>query len=339
MGLIAALSLRRPFPGRGVLRAFMLLPYVAPVVAATFVWKVMLDEQSGIINYWGTTFFGWDNTINFLGTKPYALLTVIAFEIWRYFPFAFLFITARLLAVPADIEEAATVDGATVWQKFRFVILPQLMPTIALLSVLRMIMTFNKFDDVYLLTGGTAGTEVAAVRVIDTLNYLVRHRRRGGRGAGAGGHSRRVPVHLRQVRQQAGGGGIVMDNATIQRNTFGVLRWVAIVIFAAVTIFPFYYMVLLSLVPISRTAAGSGPAVGPAGRDLARFLPGGPHPGVRGRSGIPAFMLNSAIVAFATVVLTLAGLGARRLRGRPAAGSAGASTSARCSWRCTCSPR
>jgi multiple sugar transport system permease protein len=170
VGLIAALCLRRPFPGRGVLRAFMLLPYVAPVVAATFVWKVMLDEQSGIINHWGTTILGWDNTINFLGTKPYALLTVIAFEIWRYFPFAFLFLTARLLAVPADIEEAATVDGATVWQKFRYVILPQLMPTIALLSVLRMIMTFNKFDDVYLLTGGAAGTEVSAVRVIDTLN-------------------------------------------------------------------------------------------------------------------------------------------------------------------------
>src|SRR3954454_10522622 len=64
VGLVAALALRRPFPGRGVLRAFMLLPYVAPVVAATFVWKVMLDEQSGIINHWGTTIFGWANTIN-----------------------------------------------------------------------------------------------------------------------------------------------------------------------------------------------------------------------------------------------------------------------------------
>lgn len=170
VGLIAALCLRRPFPGRGVLRAFMLLPYVAPVVAATFVWKVGLDEQSGIINYWGTEILGWESPINFLGTRPYALLTVIAFEIWRYFPFAFLFLTARLLAVPHDIEEAATVDGATPWQTFRFVILPQLLPTIALLSVLRMIMTFNKFDDVYLLTGGIAGTEVSAVRVIDTLN-------------------------------------------------------------------------------------------------------------------------------------------------------------------------
>jgi ABC-type sugar transport system permease subunit len=170
VGLIAALVLRRPFPGRGALRALMLLPYVAPVVAATFVWKVMLDGQSGIVNSWGSSLLGWDEPINFLGTKPYALLTVIAFEIWRYFPFAFLFITARLLTVPADLEEAATVDGASPWQNFRFVVLPQLSTVIALLAVLRMVMTFNKFDDVYLLTGGTAGTEVAAVRVIDTLN-------------------------------------------------------------------------------------------------------------------------------------------------------------------------
>jgi len=170
VGLIAALVLRKPFPGRGLVRACMLLPYVAPVVAATFVVKVMLDPQSGIINYWGTTILGWNQPINFLGTKPFALLTVIAFEIWRYFPFAFLFLTARLLAVPGDIEEAADVDGATPWQSFRFVLLPQLLPVIGVIAVLRMIMTFNKFDDVYLLTGGAAGTEVSAVRVIDTLN-------------------------------------------------------------------------------------------------------------------------------------------------------------------------
>ena len=170
VGLIAALALRRPFPGRGVLRAFMLLPYVAPVVAAAFVWKTMLDEQSGIVNYWGVHVFGWQDPVNFLGTEPYALFTVIAFEIWRYFPFAFLFVTARLLAVPHDIEEAAVVDGATPVQNFRYVLLPQLLPVLGLLAILRLIMTFNKFDDVYLLTGGGAGTDVAAVRVIDKLN-------------------------------------------------------------------------------------------------------------------------------------------------------------------------
>ncbi|MEE3922358.1 sugar ABC transporter permease [Micromonospora sp. BRA006-A] len=101
----------------------------------------------------------------FLSQESTALWTVIAFEAWRYFPFAFLFLLARLQAVPGELEEAARVDGATPTQRFRHILLPQLWPVIALIGVLRFIMTFNKFDDVYLLTGGAAGTEVVSVRV------------------------------------------------------------------------------------------------------------------------------------------------------------------------------
>jgi multiple sugar transport system permease protein len=182
VGLIAALALRRPFPGRNVARACMLLPYVAPVVAVTFVWRTMLNPQFGVVNHWGTKLPGWDEPIAFFTQRsmdvsvfgvsmgiPIALLTVIAFEAWRSFPFAFLFLTARLHAVPASIEEAARVDGATPLQRFRYVILPQLMPTIAVLTVLRFIWTFNSFDEIYLLTGGGAGTEVVAVRVYNFL--------------------------------------------------------------------------------------------------------------------------------------------------------------------------
>ncbi|MFJ2398025.1 MULTISPECIES: carbohydrate ABC transporter permease [unclassified Streptomyces] len=182
LGLIAALALRKPFRGRGLLRAAMLLPYCAPVVAVSFVWEVALSPQYGIVNDWGRRLFGWDDPIAFLSTREYevhllglhfniplALLTVIAFECWRYFPFAFLFILARLQALPGGLEEAAKVDGATTSQRFRYVLLPQLMPVIALLCVLRFMLTFNKFDDVYLLTGGGAGTDVAAVRVYDFL--------------------------------------------------------------------------------------------------------------------------------------------------------------------------
>jgi multiple sugar transport system permease protein len=170
----------------------MLLPYVAPVVAATFVWSVMLNPQFGIINHWGAKFLGWDEPIAFLSQRsaevsilgldvevPVALLTVIFFEMWRSFPFAFLFITARLQAVPGSMEEAALVDGATPTQRFRHVVLPQLMPTIAVLALLRFIWTFNNFDDIYLLTGGGAGTQVVAVRVYD---YLIN---RGDIGAAA----------------------------------------------------------------------------------------------------------------------------------------------------------
>ncbi|MDO5724477.1 MAG: sugar ABC transporter permease [Flaviflexus sp.] len=164
VGLIAALALRGAFRGRGFVRSLMLLPYVAPVVAVAFVWQVMLHPQYGILNHYLP-----GGAISFFSVRPWAFISVIVFEIWRYFPFAFLFLSARLVALPRDIEEAALVDGVTPWQNFRYVVLPQLMPTISLLAVLRLIMTFNKFDDVYLLTGGAAGTEVAAVRVYNRL--------------------------------------------------------------------------------------------------------------------------------------------------------------------------
>jgi multiple sugar transport system permease protein len=169
LGLVAALALRRPFRGRGFVRASLLLPYVAPVVAATFVWGVMLNPQFGIVNEIGTGLLGWDEPIAFLSERPTALITVIVFEMWRSFPFAFLFLTARLQAAPATLEEAARVDGATPTQVFRHIVWPQLLPTIAVLALLRFIWTFNNFDDIYLLTGGGAGTEVISVRVFDYL--------------------------------------------------------------------------------------------------------------------------------------------------------------------------
>ena len=191
LGLVAALALRAPFRGRGVVRACMLVPYVAPVVAATFVWTTMLNPQFGITNHYGTTLLGWNEPIAFLSSSepisPFgidlhvsmSLATVVLFEGWRSFPFAFLFITARMQAIPESLEEAATVDGATPSQRFRHIVLPQLLPTIAVLTVLRFIWTFNNFDDIYLLTGGAAGTQVVAVRVYD---YLIN---RGDIGAAA----------------------------------------------------------------------------------------------------------------------------------------------------------
>lgn len=182
LGLIASLALRKPFKGRTLIRASMLLPYVAPIVAVTFTWATMLDPQFGVINYWGKRLFGWEEAIPFLSERvrdvnilglqfeiPTALVAVILFEAWRSFPFAFLFLTARLHAVPDSLEEAARVDGATPIQRFFYIILPQLLPTIAMLSVLRFIWTFNSFDDIYLLTGGGAGTEVVAVTVYNFL--------------------------------------------------------------------------------------------------------------------------------------------------------------------------
>ena len=177
IGLVAALALRRPFRGRGLVRAALLLPYVAPIVAATFVWKTLLNPEFGAVNTWGTTLLGWNEPVAFLtsgedaGVLPVstAMLTVVAFEAWRSFPFAFLFLTARMEAIPAVLDEAAEVDGASPLQRFAHIVLPQLLPTIGVLTVLRFIWTFNDFDAIYLLTGGGSGTQVVAVRVYDFL--------------------------------------------------------------------------------------------------------------------------------------------------------------------------
>ncbi|GAA3756098.1 multiple sugar transport system permease protein [Spinactinospora alkalitolerans] len=177
-GLVLALALRRPFPGRGAVRGLMLVPYVLPVVAATTIWTTLLNPQYGAVNEVGRRFLGWEAPINFLTTRgidiaglpvPVALSVVIAFEVWKSFPLAFLFITARLQAAPRDIEEAAIVDGASPTQCFRHVLLPQLTGVLALLGLLRFIWSFQNFNDVYLLTGGAGGTEVVAVRVYEEL--------------------------------------------------------------------------------------------------------------------------------------------------------------------------
>jgi multiple sugar transport system permease protein len=181
MGLWAALALQKAFRGRAIVRGLVLFPYVVPVVAAAFVWQVMLNPNFGVVNVWLER-LGFE-AIDFLGTRSYdisvfglftftiplALFTVIAFEAWRYFPFAFLFILAALQSQSRDIEEAAMVDGATISQRFRYITLPALAPVISVLFLLRFIWTFNKFDDVFLLTGGGAGTKVITVKIVDWL--------------------------------------------------------------------------------------------------------------------------------------------------------------------------
>lgn len=181
LGLWAALAMNKPFPGRGVVRALLLLPYVVPVIAATFVWRAMLSPQYGFVNAWLERVFG-AAPIDFVGQRaadvdllgvtvsvPVSFTVVVLFESWRYFPFAYIFIQARLQAVPRTLYEAATVDGTSIMQRFRHVTLPSLSGVIALLFLLRFIWNFNDFTNIYLLTGGGAGTRVIAVEIYEWL--------------------------------------------------------------------------------------------------------------------------------------------------------------------------
>lgn len=181
MGLFAAQLMNITFSGRAFLRGLFLSPYVAPVIAVALAWVLLLDPgPGGTLNALLIQLGVIEGPISFLGQKsvdinilgftfgfPVALTVVIIFEIWRYFPLAMLFILARMQSMSTDIYEAAEIDGATPLQQFRFISLPQLMGIMAVLFLLRFIWTFNKFDDIFLLTGGAAGTRTLTVNVYE----------------------------------------------------------------------------------------------------------------------------------------------------------------------------
>lgn len=180
LGLFAAQILNKPFKGRAIIRGLFLFPYVAPVIAVAFTWVILLDPFNGTFNAILQRMNVTDAGVNFFGQRalpidifgltiefPLALATVIAFEAWRYFPLSFLFILARMQSISSDMYEAAEVDGASPLQQFWHISLPQLLGILSTLFLLRFIWTFNKFDDIFLLTGGAAGTRTLTVDVYE----------------------------------------------------------------------------------------------------------------------------------------------------------------------------
>ena len=167
VGLFAALLLNKSFKGQGILRGLYLFPYVAPVIAVAFAWLILFDPFSGSANALLLQMGVTTQTINFFGDRPLALIMVTVFEIWRYFPLSFLFILARMQSIDTDMYEAADMDGASPFQQFWYLSVPQLLGILSVLFLLRFIWTFNKFDDIFLLTGGNAGTRTLTVNVYE----------------------------------------------------------------------------------------------------------------------------------------------------------------------------
>ena len=179
-GILSAQMVNQNFRGRSFIRSTLLFPYVAPVVALAFTWELLLDPNSGTLNNLLLNYNIIDKPINLLGQKyvsifvfgyefklRLALTTVIIFEIWRYFPLAFLFILARLQAVPKELYEAADIDGAGPYTKFMNITLPQITAVISILFMIRFIWNFNKFEDIFLLTGGASGTRTLPINVYE----------------------------------------------------------------------------------------------------------------------------------------------------------------------------
>jgi len=162
-GLAAALILNVRLPFRNLFRASFLFPYIAPLISVVYIWKWIFDPQAGVAN-WILMETGLISApIDWLTDGRMALPMVILFQGWRYFPFAMLLILARLQAIPQDLYDAAAVDGAGKFHRLLHIALPELRYVLGVVFLLRFVWTFNKFDDVFLLTSGAGNTKVLPI--------------------------------------------------------------------------------------------------------------------------------------------------------------------------------
>jgi len=170
LGLMAALLVHGEFRGRSLLRGLFIAPYIAPVVAVAFTWSFILDPQLGVLNWLAVDRGLLAQPIPFLSQRwweldlmgvrvrlPLALTSVILFEGWRSFPFAFLFILARLQAIPDELYEAADIDGASPWRKFWMITWPMLRPVWFILILFGLIYNTYSFNIVIMMFGFGAG--------------------------------------------------------------------------------------------------------------------------------------------------------------------------------------
>lgn len=147
VGLGVALLFVRQFKGRRIARGLMLLPYIAPLVAVAFVWRWMWDPNWGIASWIFTDLLSVVS-----GDMSNSLITLVVYEAWRYYPFAFLLILARLKSIPDELYEAAKIDGAGAFARFKDITLPQLKYVLGTLFLIRWIWNFNVFTDVWLFS-------------------------------------------------------------------------------------------------------------------------------------------------------------------------------------------
>jgi multiple sugar transport system permease protein len=154
LGLWLALLLNRAIPFKSFFRAIVLLPFIVPTALSAIAFWWIYDAQFSVIS-WTLMKLGWiDRYIDFLGEPWLARLSTIAANIWRGVPFVAICLLAGLQTIPASLYEAAALDGATPWQRFRFVTLPLLTPIIAVVMTFSVLFTFTDFQLIYVLTRG-----------------------------------------------------------------------------------------------------------------------------------------------------------------------------------------
>lgn len=158
IGVGLALLLHQPLKGVNAFRGLLLFPYIVPTVVIALNWRWMFNSEIGIVNHLLLSAGVIEDKIAWLSTPTMAMASAIMLNVWKYTPFVVIVVLARLQTIPTELYDAAKVDGAGALRRFRDITLPQLAEVLAVVIVFRTIWTFNKFEEIYLLTRGGPGT-------------------------------------------------------------------------------------------------------------------------------------------------------------------------------------
>jgi multiple sugar transport system permease protein len=195
IGLYLALLLNENMPFKAILRALVLIPFIVPTVLSALAFWWIFDAQFSIIS-WSLRQLGVINqNINFLGDANWARFCVIFANIWRGIPFVAITLLAGLQTVSPSLYEAATIDGASAWQRFRFITYPLLTPIIAVVMTFSVLFTFTDFQLIWAMT---RGGPVNATHLMATLSYQ-RAIIGGSLGEGAAISSAMIPFLLAAI--------------------------------------------------------------------------------------------------------------------------------------------
>ena len=158
IGVGLALLLHLPLRGINAFRGLLLFPYIVPTVVIALNWRWLFNSEIGIVNHVLMSLGIVSERVAWLSTPDMAMASAILLNVWKYTPFVVIVVLARLQTIPTELYDAAKVDGAGALRRFRDITLPQLAEVLAVVIVFRTIWTFNKFEEIYLLTRGGPGT-------------------------------------------------------------------------------------------------------------------------------------------------------------------------------------
>ncbi|TKD49988.1 carbohydrate ABC transporter permease [Sphingomonas baiyangensis] len=168
LGIAMALLLNRDIWMRSLARSLVLFPYFISTVVAVLVWRWLFNDFFGLINLALIGGGVIDAPVDWLGSMPNAFVSLVVVGAWKFFPFVVIAVLARLQSIPESLYEAARLDGAGVWARFRDVTLPQIGEVLGIVVLLRAIWDFKEFDLIFLLTGGGP---IDATRTLPLIVY------------------------------------------------------------------------------------------------------------------------------------------------------------------------